>query len=394
MCWPLVTSGAARVRWPARSSSPSWVGTSRLSTSRPTATASRFRPPATTCRALTRLSAPAGPDTLNAGRGSTPNPVCCRVVRLPETSNREKRMDQSTRTDITVNVEGFWMLQALLDIRHVAPELRCRPFVSTDSMDWLNQHPGMAVMREQGIVEGETVNEAVAARMRVLAAPDLEIVALLSRGKLLYGVKEKDESGAEEQVGSRDIPDNEFRVLLARRGQHWVSAVRVGDEITVDDVAIADTTSIATLVFDALESIHHAEPAAINAVNVPLDEMLEITKAWQSSGFNVFSGGDLRRLGISAATVAALGQALSDPAAEAAVYARQYRDDAKAPSASVLSLKDGSGGRIAMYQQARTAGSNEAWLAICPATPQLVQVGVKTVLETLPYGEWKTHSRV
>ncbi|HUB55669.1 MAG: ESX secretion-associated protein EspG [Acetobacteraceae bacterium] len=302
-------------------------------------------------------------------------------------------MDQTTRTDITVNVEGFWMLQALLDIRHVAPELRCRPFVSTDSMDWLNQHPGMAVMREQGIVTGDAVEESIAARMRVLAAPDLEIVALLSRGKLLYGVKEKEE-GEEEQVGSRDIPDNEFRVLLARRGSHWVSAVRVGDEITVDDVSVADTASIAALVFDALESIHHADPAAINAVNVPLEEMLEITKAWQSSGFNVFSGGDLRRLGISAATVAALGQALSDPAAEAAVYARQYKDDAKAPSASVLSLKDGSGGRIAMYQQARTAGSNEAWLAICPATPQLVQVGVKTVLETLPYGEWKTHSRV
>jgi hypothetical protein len=288
------------------------------------------------------------------------------------------------------------MLQALLDIRHVAPELRCRPFVSTDSMDWLNEHPGMAVMREQGIVTGETVNESVAARMRVLAAPDLEVIALLSRGKLLYGVKEKEkeEGAGDEPVGSREIPDNEFRVLLARRDQHWVSAVRVGDEITVDDVSIADTTSIASLVFDALESIHHADPAAINAVNVPLEEMLEITKAWQSSGFNVFSGGDLRRLGISAATVAALGQALSDPSAEAAVYARQYRDDAKAPSASVLSLKDGSGGRIAMYQQARTAGSNEAWLAICPATPQLVQVGVKTVLETLPYGEWKTHSRV
>lgn len=304
-------------------------------------------------------------------------------------------MDQTTRTDITVNVEGFWMLQALLDIRHVAPELRCRPFVSTDSMDWLNEHPGMAVMREQGIVTGETVNESVAARMRVLAAPDLEVIALLSRGKLLYGVKEKEEEdGGDEPVGSREIPDNEFRVLLARRDQHWVSAVRVGDEITVDDVSIADTISIASLVFDALESIHHADPAAINAVNVPLEEMLEITKAWQSSGFNVFSGSDLRRLGISAATVAALGQALSDPSAEAAVYARQYRDDAKAPSASVLSLKDGSGGRIAMYQQARTAGSNEAWLAICPATPQLVQVGVKTVLETLPYGEWKTHSRV
>lgn len=309
-------------------------------------------------------------------------------------------MEQGTRTDITVNVEGFWMLQALLDIRHVAPELRCRPYVSTESSDWLNEHPGMAVMRENGIVTDGAVNEQVAARMRVLAAPDLEVVALLSRGKLLYGVQPKgedQEEGAvqqEEQVGSRDIPDNEFRVVLARRGQHWVSAVRVGDEITVDDVAIADTASIAALVFDGLESIHHADPAQINAVNVPLDEMLEVTKAWQESGFNVFSGGDLRRLGISAATVAALGQALSDPAAEAAVYARQYRDDERAPSASVLSLKDGSGGRIAMYQQARTAGSGEAWLAICPATPQLVQVGVKTVLETLPYGEWKTHRRV
>jgi EspG family len=297
---------------------------------------------------------------------------------------------QSTRTDITVNVDGFWMLQALLDIRHVAPELRCRPFVSTDSSDWLNEHPGMAVMREQGIVVGDEVQEQVAARMRVLAAPDLEVVALLSRGKLLYGVVD-DEN---QPPGSRDIPDNEFRVVLARRGQHWVSAVRVGSDITVDDVAVADSASIASLVIDGLESIHHAEPAAINAVNVPLEEMLEATKSWQESGFNVFSGGDLRRMGISAATVAALGQALSDPAAEVAVYARQYRDDAKGPSASVLSLKDGSGGRIALYQQARTAGSGEAWLAICPATPQLVQVGVKTVLDTLPYGEWKTHRRV
>src|SRR5438270_13489196 len=98
-------------------------------------------------------------------------------------------MDQSTRTDITVNVEGFWMLQALLDIRHVAPELRCRPFVSTDSMDWLNEHPGMAVMREHGLSDGETVHDAVAARMRDLAAPAPEIVALLTRRKLLYGVK-------------------------------------------------------------------------------------------------------------------------------------------------------------------------------------------------------------
>ncbi|MGV0748300.1 ESX secretion-associated protein EspG [Mycolicibacter heraklionensis] len=299
-------------------------------------------------------------------------------------------MDPSTRTDITVNVEGFWMLQALLDIRHVAPELRCRPYVSTDSSDWLSEHPGMAVMREQGIVVDDEVNETVAARMRVLAAPDLEVIALLSLGKLRYGVIDAED----QEPGTRDIPDNEFRVLLARRGEHWVSAVRVGTDITVDDVSVTDAASIAALVIDGMESIHHADPAQITAVNVPMEEMLEATQSWQDSGFNIFTGGDLRRMGISAATVAALGQALSEPAAEAAVYARQYRDDAKGPSASVLSLKDGSGGRIALYQQARTAGSGEAWLAICPATPQLVQVGVKTVLDTLPYGAWKTHRRV
>lgn len=299
-------------------------------------------------------------------------------------------MDPSTRTDITVNVEGFWMLQALLDIRHVAPELRCRPYVSTDSSDWLSEHPGMAVMREQGIVVDDQVNETVAARMRVLAAPDLEVIALLSLGKLRYGVIDAED----QEPGTRDIPDNEFRVLLARRGEHWVSAVRVGADITVDDVSVTDAASIAALVIDGMESIHHADPAQITAVNVPMEEMLEATQSWQDSGFNIFTGGDLRRMGISAATVAALGQALSEPAAEAAVYARQYRDDAKGPSASVLSLKDGSGGRIALYQQARTAGSGEAWLAICPATPQLVQVGVKTVLDTLPYGAWKTHRRV
>src|SRR5271154_319709 len=200
MCWLPVTSGAARVRWPARSSSPSWVVTSRPSTNRPTLTARRCRPPATTCRAPTPPSAAAGPDSQRRARQHTRDGGLPRLAVTENTRDTREAMDQSTRTDITVNVEGFWMLQALLDIRHVAPELRCRPFVSTDSMDWLNQHPG--------IVDGETVNEAVAARMRVLAVPDLEIVALLSRGKLLYGVKEKGEDGAEEQVGSRDIPDN------------------------------------------------------------------------------------------------------------------------------------------------------------------------------------------
>lgn len=315
-------------------------------------------------------------------------------------------MSVSQRSDVTVNVDGLWMLQGLLDIRDVAPELRCRPYVATEgategaaevaagSMPGWSDHPGMAAMREAGVVVGETVHEQVAARMRVLAAPDVEVIALFSSGKLRYGVTDGGVTGGGEPPTARPIPGNELRVVLARRGQRWVSAVRVGSEITIDDVAITDAASIAGLVLEVLESIHPAEPAAITPVNVPMDEVAQATQAWDDSGFDVFSGGPLRQLGLSPATVVALGQALADPLAEASVYARQYRDGEQSPSTSVLSIKDGASGRLALYQQGRTAGSGEDWLAICPGTPQLVQQGVTTLLNSLPFGSWDSHRRI
>jgi hypothetical protein len=299
-------------------------------------------------------------------------------------------MSPNTRTDITVNAEGFWLLQALLDIRHVAPEIRCRPFVSAGSESSLSEHPGLAVLTAEGIVVDGQVHERVATRMRTLAAPDVEVLALLSRGKLRYGARGEDADITHRHT----LLDNELRVVLARRDDHWVSAVRAGAEITVNDVSVSDAASIAGLVLDALEAIQPSGPAPITSVNVPVDEATEAAKSWQESGFDVFAGGQLRRMGLSAATVVALSEALSDPRAEAVVYARQYRDGVRAPSVSVLSIEDGPSGRIAMYQQPRTPGSGQDWMAICPATPQLVRIGVKTVLDSLPYGSWEGHRRV
>jgi hypothetical protein len=298
-------------------------------------------------------------------------------------------MSPNTHTDITVNAEGFWLLQALLDIRHVAPEIRCRPFVSTDSEAALSEHPGVSVMSEQGIVVDGQVHDQVAARMRTLAAPDVEVLALLSRAKPRNGASGEDADATHQYT----LSDNELRVVLARRDDRWVSAVRAGAEITVDDVSVNDAASIAALVLDALDAIQPSGPAPITSVNVPVDEATEAVKSWQESGFDVFAGGQLRRMGLNAATVSVLSEALSEPRAEAVVYARQYRDDVRAPSVSVLSIKDGPSGRIAMYQQPRTPGSGQDWMAICPATPQLVRVGVKTVLDSLPYGAWERHRR-
>jgi hypothetical protein len=296
---------------------------------------------------------------------------------------------EQLRTDVTVNVEGFWMLQALLDIRLVAPELRCRPYVSSGSTDGMQNHPGLAVLTEAGIVVDGAVRADIADRMRVLAAPDMDVVAMLAIGQLRFQTDHTDNG-----TGPRDIPSNEFRVVLSRRDEHWVSAVRVGTDITVDDVAIDDTASIAAILTAAIDSIHPADPAPVTAVNAPMDELLSATKEWAGAGFSAFSGSALRAMGLSAAMVAALGPALADPAAEAALYARQYRDEQTLSSPSVLNLKDGEAGRVALYRVAPPAGSHQDWMAICPATSQLIEVGVQTVLDTLPFGLWKTHRRL
>ncbi|WP_179475223.1 ESX secretion-associated protein EspG [Mycolicibacterium vinylchloridicum] len=292
------------------------------------------------------------------------------------------------RTDVTVNTEGLWLLQALLDIRHVAPELKGRPYVSTGSDSELFEHPGISVMQEQGVIVDGHIHPDVAARMEVLGAPDIEVILMVARQPLRYGA-----AAADDAPGRHVVSDCELRIVLARRDERWVSAVRSGTDITVDDVSVSGAGSIAGLVLDALDAIAPAEPAHITAVTVPTEEAVDAASDWQNSGFDVFAARELRRLGLNPATLAALSQALSDTRAEAVVYARQHRDDTRASSESVLSIKDGSSGRIAMYQQPPVAGSDRPWMAICPATPQFIGVGVKTLLDTLPFGAWERHRR-
>ena len=85
-------------------------------------------------------------------------------------------------SDITVNLEGLWLLQAMLGISQLAPELRGRPFGQPQSAEWLTAHPGLAVLVDQGIAdEGAVVRSDIAARMKVLASPDVEVILLVSR---------------------------------------------------------------------------------------------------------------------------------------------------------------------------------------------------------------------
>ena len=55
--------------------------------------------------------------------------------------------------DVTVNLEGLWLLQALLGIPQLAPELRVRPYGAARSDEWQADLPGIEVLREQGLVD-------------------------------------------------------------------------------------------------------------------------------------------------------------------------------------------------------------------------------------------------
>ena len=135
-------------------------------------------------------------------------------------------------SDITVNLEGLWLLQAMLGISQLAPELRGRPYGQPQSTEWLTAHPGLGVLVDQGIAdEGAVVRSDVAERMAVLASPDVEVVVLVSRGPMSVVTP----AVMDDPSTWRAIPDEQLRIVLARRDGRWASAVRAGSDITVDD---------------------------------------------------------------------------------------------------------------------------------------------------------------
>ena len=294
-------------------------------------------------------------------------------------------------SDITVNPEGLWLLQAMLGISQLAPELRGRPYGQPQSTEWLTAHPGLAVLVDQGIAdEGAVVRSDIAARMKVLATPDVEVILLVSRGPMnvVTPVVMDDPSTW------RAIPDEQLRVVLARRDGRWASAVRAGSYITIDDCPGTDQEWVQRLVGEALDSVHRVEPARISAVNVPLDEMRTAIAAHAKADSAAAKLAALRALGLRGGALAELGAALDDPQAEALVYARAHVDIDTVWSQTVLNLRDTASGRVALYRLNPPPGSQQEWLAIAPATPAQLHHALTTVFDSVGVRAWASHERM
>jgi hypothetical protein len=294
-------------------------------------------------------------------------------------------------SDITVNLEGLWLLQAMLGISQLAPELRGRPYGQPQSTEWLTAHPGLAVLVDQGIAdEGAVVRSDIAARMKVLATPDVEVILLVSRGPMNAVTPVV----MDEPSTWRAIPDEQLRVVLARRDGRWASAVRAGSYITIDDCPGTDQEWVQRLVGEALDSVHRVQPARISAVNVPLDDMRTAIAMHAKADSAAAKLAALRALGLRGGALAELGAALDDPQAEALVYARAHVDIDTVWSQTVLNLRDSTSGRVALYRLNPPPGSQQEWLAIAPATPAQLHHALTTVFDSVGVRAWASHERM
>jgi hypothetical protein len=294
-------------------------------------------------------------------------------------------------TDITVNLDGLWLLQAMLGIRRLAPELRGRPYGQPRSTDWISEHPGLRVLVAEGICdEAGVVRADIAARMAVLAAPDVEVVILVSGGPLNWSKP----AALDDPSTWRAIPDDQLRIVLARRDGRWASAVRTGSYITIDDCAPADVERLHRLVCEAVDSVHRVEPARIDAVNVPLDDISTAVKQHAQAGTAAAKQAALRALGLRGAALVQLSAALEEPLAEVVLYARAYVDAETVWSESVLNVRDTASGRVALYRLSPPHGSRQQWMAVAPASPAQLRHALTSVLGSVAVRCWDAHERM
>lgn len=292
--------------------------------------------------------------------------------------------------DVTVNLAGLWLLQAIMGIPTLAPDLVALPYGAARTDDWIGTHPGMAALREQGLVgrDGRVV-DGLARRLDILAAPDVDAAIHAGIGPLAASMPDLADPST-----WRSIPEGQLRVVLARRDGQWVSAVRFGDEITIDDVQGGGTSWLTARLLGVIDGLHPREPSRINAVNLPLDEIMTVAadRAQADEQSPVRNSG-LRALGVRPADIAELAEVLDSPVAEAVMYARAHRDTDVLYSKSTVNVRDTAAGRVVLYQIGRMRGSTQDWQAIAPGRATVVEQGITAMLDSVGVRSWETYKR-
>jgi hypothetical protein len=296
---------------------------------------------------------------------------------------------------VTVDVEALWILQAMLDIPTLPPELRSLPYGAAQTKDWLAADPRVETLQHNGLVGPDRqVVEAVAQRIRALAVPDVEIVILVGHGEIRWpGPIDVNDV----ETWKLTAPQDQLSVVLARRDGRWVSAVRGGEHITLDDVDGAEgfawVADMATGLFDAFAP---GGPSRLVAMNLPFDDLRAAAQERTRIGDGNPAARDLplRSLGVHPAAVAELAELIDSPAAEAVVYARAHTEARSSSSGCTLDVRATPSGRVVLYRMPTRPGATQDWMTIAPATATQVAQGLQAVLSSLNVSDWAHHRRM
>lgn len=295
--------------------------------------------------------------------------------------------------DVTVNLHGMWMLQAMLDIPTVAPELNTVPYGAPRDSTWFSGDPRIEQLQSAGVVgqDGHVIPE-VAARMQVLAAPDVEIAILIARGALSWKGRI---DVTDPQTWRLDIPENQLQIVLARRDGKWVSAARAGDDITIDDVSFDGDSAawLSAVLVEQLNVLHPVEPSRMQALNLPYEDILTAASQRAASPEGPQRDIPLRTLGIPPAALAELGALLDEPVLEAVMYARAHSDARRINSTTSVNIRDTEAGRVTLYQMLAPRGSTQDWMVIAPGSTSQILQGIQTVLSSVNVRDWENHQR-
>jgi hypothetical protein len=249
----------------------------------------------------------------------------------------------------------------------------------------------LAVLVDQGIADdAAVVRSDIAARMAVLASPDVEVIVLVCHGPMNVVTP----MVLDDPSTWRAIPDEQLRIVLARRDGRWASAVRAGSYVTIDDCPGTDQQWLERLIVEALDSVHRVGAAQFSAVNIPLDDMRAAITMHAQAGSAAAKMAALRALGLRGGALAELGAALEDPQAEALAYARAHVDTDTVWSQTVLNLRDTASGRVALYRLNPPPGSQQEWLTVAPATPAQLHHALTTVFDSVGVRAWASHERM
>ncbi|MFE7796279.1 ESX secretion-associated protein EspG [Nocardia sp. NPDC057440] len=209
-----------------------------------------------------------------------------------------------------------------------------------------------------GVIDSDgAVDPDLAAALRTLAQPDVELVARIFTGA------------------------DSTRICLARRAEQHALAVRAGDSFDIGPVW-ADGSG-AALLRPLLAALGPGKPADVVSFSAPSSELSERLAAAQASADFTDA---VYALGVADRDAVAYGMAFASCHSFAEIVAYAHLDGQTTRPPGAVAVYDTGRGR--MVAAPGIAADQQVWSTVTPGTDHRIAQAISALIESLPGGRW------